>query len=108
MATLGLSQEEAERQAVAGPPDGRRARAIGISYRYGPEARKGAELIAQPSPCRCTAARTAGTSSSSPGSELDLGEEITTELEPLAELAGPAIGNALRFQEAQQRALSTR
>jgi hypothetical protein len=35
VATLGLSAEEAERQAIAGPPDGRAARSIGISYRYG-------------------------------------------------------------------------
>ena len=37
VATLGLSAEEAERQAVKGPPDGREARAISISYAYGPE-----------------------------------------------------------------------
>ncbi len=35
VATLGLSAEEAERQAIAGPPDGRQARSIAISYRYG-------------------------------------------------------------------------
>src|SRR5437763_4037331 len=35
--TLGLSAEEAERQAVAGPPDGRQARSISISYRHGEE-----------------------------------------------------------------------
>src|SRR5205809_4922388 len=34
VATLGLSAEEAERQAVTGPPDGREARAITISYEY--------------------------------------------------------------------------
>jgi diguanylate cyclase (GGDEF)-like protein len=32
-ASLGLSEEEAERQAVSGPP-GRKARSIGISYAY--------------------------------------------------------------------------
>ena len=31
VATLGLSAEEAERQSVTGPPDGREARAISIS-----------------------------------------------------------------------------
>src|SRR5215218_952288 len=35
VATLGLSAEEAERQAVLGPPDGREARAISMSYEYG-------------------------------------------------------------------------
>ena len=34
---LGLSAEEAERQAVHGPPDGREARAISMSYEYGAE-----------------------------------------------------------------------
>src|SRR5213080_4855362 len=33
--TLGLSAEEAEQQAVAGPPDGRQARSISTGYRYG-------------------------------------------------------------------------
>src|SRR5919206_210514 len=33
--TLGLSADEAERQAVTGPPDGRQARSISTSYRYG-------------------------------------------------------------------------
>ena len=37
VATLGLSAEEAERQAVLGPPDGREARAISMSYDYGAE-----------------------------------------------------------------------
>jgi hypothetical protein len=34
VATLGLSTEEAERQAVTGPPDGKPARSITIVYRY--------------------------------------------------------------------------
>src|SRR5215211_3081383 len=35
VATLGLSQEEAERQPpIGGPPDGRPARAVGIAYHY--------------------------------------------------------------------------
>jgi len=35
VATLGLSAEEAEHQAITGPPDGRQARSISITYRYG-------------------------------------------------------------------------
>src|SRR6184192_2747393 len=35
VATLGLSAEEAERQSVTGPPDGREARAISMAYDYG-------------------------------------------------------------------------
>src|SRR3989440_5200518 len=34
VATLGLSAEEAERQAIAGPPDGRHARSVSITYTY--------------------------------------------------------------------------
>src|SRR6185437_8521952 len=34
VATLGLSVEEAERHAITGPPDGRLARAITMSYTY--------------------------------------------------------------------------
>src|SRR6266545_3275042 len=37
VATLGLSADEAQRQAVTGPPDGREARAISISYEYAAE-----------------------------------------------------------------------
>src|SRR5437868_15012037 len=34
VATLGLSVEEAERHAITGPPDGRLARSINMSYTY--------------------------------------------------------------------------
>ena len=57
VATLGLSATEAERQAVLGPPDGREARAISMSYEYGagrprtPTARRSARA----SRCRCRA-----------------------------------------------------
>src|ERR671937_49465 len=39
VATLGLSVEEAERHAITGPPDGRLARSITMSYTY-PELEK--------------------------------------------------------------------
>jgi len=108
VATLGLSQEEAERQAIAGPPNGRRARAIGISYRYGPdEISQNGDLIrsglAVPMPAL-------------PESEderylavfsrvdAELGDDAIEELEQLAQRAGPAIENAQRFREARQLA----
>src|SRR6185312_11424158 len=34
VATLGLSVEEAERHAITGPPDGRLARSITMTYTY--------------------------------------------------------------------------
>ena len=107
VATLGLSQEEAERQAIAGPPNGRRARAIGISYRYGPdESSQNGDLIR------------AGLAVPLPETEegverylavftreaAELGDDAIEELEELAQRAGPAIENAQRFREARQLA----
>ena len=108
VATLGLSQEEAERQAIAGPPNGRRARAIGISYRYGEdEISQNGDLIrsglAVPMPLipeadveRYLAVFTRD--------EAELGDDAIEELEQLAQRAGPAIENAQRFREARQLA----
>src|SRR5436190_10013000 len=42
VATLGLSSEQAERHAITGPPDGRLARSITMSYTY-PELERAAE-----------------------------------------------------------------
>src|SRR5262249_60687617 len=44
VATLGLSHEEAERQAVVGPPERHDARAIELGYRY-PEDVDAEELV---------------------------------------------------------------
>jgi diguanylate cyclase (GGDEF)-like protein len=107
VATLGLSAEEAERQAVAGPPDGRRARSIAIAYKYTRE-----ELGAQNNLIH------SGLAVPLSGEEAPLGfvtvfsrtplrsfgEETLAELETLAERAGPAIENARRFREARQLA----
>ena len=107
VATLGLSAEEAERQAIAGPPDGRAARSIEISYRYGSE-----ELSQNGSLIHSGVAvpllreeeqlgfltiftRSGGRSFS---------EDDVQELEQLALRAGPAIENARRFREARQLA----
>jgi diguanylate cyclase (GGDEF)-like protein len=107
VAALGLSTEEAERQAVAGPPDGREARAISISYEY--EADK---AVADGEMIR------SGVAVPLPGETAPLGlltvftraaertfvEEQVQELEELALRAGPAVENARRFQEARQLA----
>jgi diguanylate cyclase (GGDEF)-like protein len=111
VATLGLSAEEAERQAVQGPPDGREARAISISYEYGAGQ---AEVAADGE----TEAIRAGVGVPLPGEVAPLGlltvftraegrtfaEEQVAELEELALRAGPAIENARRFREARQLA----
>src|SRR3954454_19851022 len=110
VATLGLSVEEAERHAITGPPDGRLARTITMSYTY-PEleqqARNGDEGVIH-----------AGLAIPLPGESQTLGyltvftrrpahqfsDEDVRQLEALALRAGPAIENARRFREARQLA----
>jgi diguanylate cyclase (GGDEF)-like protein len=109
VATLGLSQEEAERQAIAGPPNGRRARAIGISYRYDPdEISQNGDLIrsglAVPMPEIPEEADVERYLAVFTRDEAELGDDAIEELEQLAERAGPAIENAQRFREARQLA----
>jgi diguanylate cyclase (GGDEF)-like protein len=106
VATLGLSAEEAERQAITGPPDGRQARSITIAYRYGDELSYDGERIR--SGLAVPLQGEAGEfgyltifSRSSPGSFDD---RVVAELEGLALRAGPAIDNAKRFREARQLA----
>ena len=105
VATLGLSQEEAERQAVAGPPDGRRARAIGMSYRYAPEeAALDGDLIRSGLAVPMPGYGEGGYLVVFSREELDVGDAVVGDLEQLAERAGPAIENARRFHEARQLA----
>jgi diguanylate cyclase (GGDEF)-like protein len=105
VATLGLSQEEAERQAIAGPPDGRRARAIGMSYRYGPEdADSEGELIRSGLAVPMPGYADGGYLVVFSRGELDVGDDVVVDLEQLAERAGPAIENARRFREARELA----
>ena len=107
VATLGLSTEEAERQAIAGPPDGRRARSISISYRYadGDLANDDGHIhsgVAVPLEGEGGAFGYLTIFSRSPSRSLD--ERVVDELEELARRAGPAIDNARRFREARQLA----
>jgi diguanylate cyclase (GGDEF)-like protein len=106
VATLGLSQEEAERQAIAGPPNGRKARAIGMRYRYAQdELANGDELIhsglAVPMP---GTADDDGYLAVFSRNTTELEDDSIGELEQLALRAGPAIENARRFREARQLA----
>jgi diguanylate cyclase (GGDEF)-like protein len=109
VATLGLSVEEAERHAITGPPDGRLARSITMSYTY-PELERGAN----PS----EGVIHAGLAVPLPGDSSTLGyltvftrtkgheyaDDDVRQLETLALRAGPAIENARRFREARQLA----
>ena len=108
VATLGLSVEEAERHAITGPPDGRLARSITMSYTY-PEVEReaGDERTIH-----------AGLAVPLPGETQTLGyltiftrtkghsysDDDVRQLETLALRAGPAIENARRFSEARQLA----
>jgi diguanylate cyclase (GGDEF)-like protein len=108
VATLGLSVEEAERHAITGPPDGRLARSISMSYTY-PELERGE---------RDEAVISSGLAVPLPGESGTLGyltiftrtrghqysDEDVRLLESLAVHAGPAIENANRFREARQQA----
>jgi diguanylate cyclase (GGDEF)-like protein len=109
VATLGLSVEEAERHAITGPPDGRLARSITMSYTY-PELERSRDGDGD--------VINAGLAVPLPGETATLGyltiftrahghdfaEEDVRELETLALRAGPAIENARRFREARQLA----
>jgi diguanylate cyclase (GGDEF)-like protein len=104
---LGLSAAEAERQAVLGPPDGREARAISMSYEYGAEGedadgeaiRSG---VAVPLPGET--AQLGLLTIFTRATDTRLGDAQVNELEELALRAGPAIENARRFREARQLA----
>jgi diguanylate cyclase (GGDEF)-like protein len=107
VATLGLSAEEAERQAIAGPPDGRAARSIGISYRYGSEelSQNGSLIhsgVAVPLLREDEQLGFLTIFTRSGGRTFS--EDDVGELEQLALRAGPAIENARRFREARQLA----
>lgn len=107
VATLGLSVEEAERHAITGPPDGRLARSISMSYTYPELERDRDEPVIS-----------SGLAVPLPGENSTLGyltvftrtkghqysEEDVRLLESLAVHAGPAIENANRFREARQLA----
>jgi diguanylate cyclase (GGDEF)-like protein len=106
VATLGLSAEEAHRQAISGPPDGHEARAISLVYQYPPALEGMADLVhsglAVPVPGEAEPIGFLIVYSRSP--EHRFAEEEIRELEELAQRAGPAIENARRFREARQLA----
>jgi diguanylate cyclase (GGDEF)-like protein len=108
VATLGLSVEEAERHAIAGPPDGRMARSITMTYTY-PELSRTTEHE-QPAIHGGLAVPLAGEGAAgyltvfTRTQEHAFEEADVEELEALAQRAAPAIENARRFREARQLA----
>ncbi len=106
VATLGLSAEEAEGQAIAGPPDGRPARSIEIAYRYPAGLADDAELIhgGLAVPLNEAGGRIGYLTVFTRSDDRRFDEEDVSRLEELAERAGPAIENARRFREARRLA----
>jgi diguanylate cyclase (GGDEF)-like protein len=110
VATLGLSVEEAERHAITGPPDGRLARSINMSYTYPELERQAAggdeEIIhsglAVPLPGETETLGYLTVFTRAKGHNFS--DEDVRQLETLALRAGPAIENARRFREARQLA----
>src|SRR5213592_2303715 len=111
VATLGLSVEEAERHAITGPPDGRLARSITMSYTYPELERQAADngnggiihsglAVPLPGETQALGYLTVFTRSKS----HQFSDDDLRQLETLALRAGPAIENARRFREARQLA----
>jgi len=104
---LGMSADETERRPISGPPDGRAARAVRVSYHYGEdELRAGSEFIyggiAVPVPLAHETVGSLAIFTRSPAHQF--AEREVRELEDLAARAGPAVANAVRFREARQQA----
>src|SRR5438105_9931884 len=106
VATLGLSTEEAEHQAITGPPDGRQARSISITYRYGADPSSDGDHIHSgvAVPLEGEAGQFGYLTVFSRAVSRSLDDRVIRELEALATRAGPAIDNAKRFREARQLA----
>jgi diguanylate cyclase (GGDEF)-like protein len=104
VAAHGLAADGAE--AIAGPPDGSHARAIEVSYRYGPGEGDPAGLIhaglAVPLEENGSRLGYLAVYTRDPSRRFD--DEDVRELEELSERATPAIENARRFREARQLA----
>jgi diguanylate cyclase (GGDEF)-like protein len=109
IATLGLTTEEAQRHAIAGPPGGAEARSISLVYQYPTElvSNDGSTSLihsglAVPIQTENGSIGFIAVFSRSRSQSWD--DDEVRELEELALRAGPAIENAKRFREARQLA----
>src|ERR687888_2706879 len=110
VATLGLSVEEAERHAITGPPDGRLARSITMSYTYPDLEQEEADQedglihagLAVPLPGETSPLGYVTIFTRTKGRQYS--DDDVRQLETLAVRAGPAVENARRFREARQLA----
>jgi diguanylate cyclase (GGDEF)-like protein len=104
VAAHGLSADGAE--AITGPPDGSRARAIEVSYRYGPDVEDPEGLIhgGLAVPLEQEDDRVGYLAVYTRDRERRFGDEDVCKLEELTHRAAPAIENARKFREARQLA----
>ena len=104
VAALGLPAEDARRQAISGPPDGRPVRSVEMTYRYPEEA--GDDLVraglAVPLTDDLRPLGYLGVFTRNP--ERRFADGDMRQLEEIAGRAGPTIENARRFREARQLA----
>ncbi len=104
VAAQGLSADGAE--AISGPPDGSRARAIEVSYRYADDAEEHDRLIhgGLAVPLEESGVRLGYLTVFTKDRNRRFGEEDVRRLEELALRAGPALENARRFRDARHLA----
>jgi diguanylate cyclase (GGDEF)-like protein len=104
VAARGLAADGAE--SISGPPDGSPARAIEVSYRYGPDQADAAGLIhtGLAVPLEDSGSRIGYLAVYSRDSSRRFGDDDVRELEELTLRATPAIENARKFREARQLA----
>ena len=104
VAAHGLAVDGIE--TITGPPDGSRARAIEVSYRYAEDADEAARQIhgGLAVPLEEHGSRIGYLSVYTRSPEAPFDENDVRRLEELSLRAGPAIENARRFREARQLA----
>ena len=104
VAAHGLSADGAE--AITGPPDGSRARAIEVSYRYADDAEDPARQIhgGLAIPLEESGGRLGYLTVYTRARDRHFGDDDVRRLEELSLRAGPAIENARKFREARQLA----
>jgi diguanylate cyclase (GGDEF)-like protein len=105
VASIGLPAEAAEEHTLTGPPDGGHARTARVLYTYhteddAPEAIRAGIVV----PLEGEAGTVGHLAAFSREPAWQPDPSVVGDLETLAEQAGPALANALRFREARQAA----
>ena len=102
VAATGVAPDEAERQVVSGPPDGRDSRAVTLTYVYADGQEPLGALrsgVAVPVESEGEPLGFLAAYSHDPAPRLSA--DVLARLEAIAAAAGPAIDTARRFREAQ-------